>query len=98
MGHEATGPAQGWGVSHLSERKAVREGGAPLCAEGGAPGLGWFFLACECSRLELLDDAGGVVDAASPDAATGLYQGGPEAGVVGEIGVGGEVGTGRAGG
>ena len=51
-----------------------------------------------CAAGELGEDGVGVVDAASPDASAGLDEGGPEAGVVGQVGVGGEVGAGRAGG
>ena len=42
------------------------------------------------------DDRVGVVDAAAPGAAADGLQGGPEAGVVGQVGVGREVGVGRA--
>ena len=48
-------------------------------------------------RLQGRDDRVGVVDAAAPGAAADGLQGGPEAGVVGQLGVGREVGVGRRG-
>jgi hypothetical protein len=52
--------------------------------------------ACHLASAQQADDGVGVVDAAAPDSAAGVLEGGPEAGLGGQGGVGCEVGAGEA--
>ena len=64
--------------------------------EGSRPdGVGDEGWAGRRGRAERGDDGVGVVDAAAPGAAADGLQGGPEPGVVGQVGVGREVGVRR---